>query len=563
VANPTAPAPSRPPRGSGSSATPDGPPGAHPPQPRRWDASLLIAPALAGVLALVWLLYEPRTPDLAAAVYRANLFGQSGFMVWDSRWYAGHDLPGYSLLFGPLASVFGVRALGVICVLASTVLFDRIVREAYGPRARWGTMVFALAAVGDLWIGRISFALGVPFALLAVLALMRSRLPLAACAALLCAAASPVAGALLALAGATHALATRSPRSFVVLGVPPAALVLALVVLFPEGGFEPFPLLSFVATIAVVVGFLCAVPPEQRLLRTAGLVYLIVCIACVVIHTPVGSNVERYGVLLAGPLLVCAWAGTGSIAARGRWRVALAVMVLCGALVWTVWGPVRETVAVAGSADTSEAYYAPLVGFLGRAAAGGPVRVEVPLTRSHWEAALLAPHVSIARGWEKQLDERYDGALLKPGLDAARYREWLLANAVGYVALPDARLDSSSAAEGRLIASGLPYLRQVFASAHWRVYSVLGTTPLVSGPAALTSLGHDGFSLAGRGAGDVVVRVRYSPYLVITHGRGCVSEAPGGWTRVRLAGSGPVSVAARFSLARAFASGAACTSGSG
>jgi len=524
---------------------------------------MLIAPALAGVLALAWLLYEPRTPDLAAAVYRANLFSQSGFMVWDSRWYAGHDLPGYSLLFGPLASVFGVRGLGVICVLVSTALFDRIVRDAYGPRARWGTLVFALAAVGDLWIGRISFALGVPFALLAVLALMRSRPLPAACAALLCAAASPVAGALLALAGATHALATRSLRSLVVLAVPPLVLVLALIALFPEGGFEPFPLLSFIATIAVVAGFLCALPPEQRLLRTAGVLYLLVCVACVAIHTPVGSNVERYGVLLAGPLLVCAWAGAASHgAAPARWRVAVAVVVLCGTLVWTVWGPVRETVAVAGSTDTSEAYYAPLVGFLGRAATG-PVRVEVPLTRSHWEAALLAPHVSIARGWEKQLDERYDGVLLKPGLDAGRYRQWLLANAVAYVALPDARLDSSSAAEGRLIASGLPYLRQVFASPHWRVYSVLGATSLAGGPAALTSLGHDGFSLAGRGPGDVVVRVRYSPYLVITHGRGCVSEAPGGWTRVRLPGGGPVSVAARFSLARAFTSGAACTSGSG
>ncbi len=43
------------------------------------------------------------------------------------------------------------------------------------------------------------------------------------------------------------------------------------------------------------------------------------------------------------------------------------------------------------------------------------MRVEVPLTRSHWEAALMAPTVSLARGWEKQLDERYDGVLLDPG----------------------------------------------------------------------------------------------------------------------------------------------------
>ena len=46
------------------------------------------------------------------------------------------------------------------------------------------------------------------------------------------------------------------------------------------------------------------------------------------------------------------------------------------------------------------------------------VRVEVPLTRSHWEAAFLAPGVSLARGWEKQLDERYDSMLLAHGLSA-------------------------------------------------------------------------------------------------------------------------------------------------
>ena len=58
------------------------------------------------------------------------------------------------------------------------------------------------------------------------------------------------------------------------------------------------------------------------------------------------------------------------------------------------------------------------------------MRVEVPLTRSHWEAALLAPSVSLARGWEKQLEERYDAVLLGPGLTAAAYSRWLHEQAV-------------------------------------------------------------------------------------------------------------------------------------
>ena len=148
----------------------------------------------------------------------------------------------------------------------------------------------------------------------------------------------------------------------------------------------------------------------------------------------------------------------------------------------------------------SASYYAPVERFLA-GAAGRPVRVEVPLTRSHWEAALLAPAVSLARGWEKQLDERYDGVLLGPGLTAAAYHRWLRGQAVAYVALPDAPLDPSSAQEGRLIASGLPYLREVFASRHWRVYRVLAPTPLASGPGRLTTLGHDSFALRADSAG--------------------------------------------------------------
>ena len=98
----------------------------------------------------------------------------------------------------------------------------------------------------------------------------------------------------------------RSPRSVVVLGAAPAAVVVALAGLFPEGGWEPYPLRSFVASVAVIAGFLWALPARERLLRIGGVVYLGACTACVAVHTPVGANVERYGVLLGGSLLLCA-----------------------------------------------------------------------------------------------------------------------------------------------------------------------------------------------------------------------------------------------------------------
>ncbi len=459
-------------------------------------ARLRALPLAAALLAL-WLIIDPRTPDLAAQVYRVGLFDHLGFAVWDEHWYAGHHLPGYSLLVPPLASLLGLRLMAILAVLTSAVLFERVALSVYGPSARWGAAWFAVAAVGDVWIGRLSFAVGVSFALAAVLALVRERSVAAGILAALCAAASPVAGLLLALAGLTHALWSRSARALLALAAPAGAVVLALALLFPEGGFEPYPALSFAATALVVVAFLWVVPPTQRLLRIGGVVYLLTCALCLVIRTPMGSNVERYGVLLAGPLLVCALAGDGAAARRRPMPVT--ALALCAIAVWVAWGPVRETLAVVGNESTRASYYTPVERFLEGVTTppAPPVRVEVPLTRSHWEAALLAPTVSLARGWEKQLDNRFDRVLLARGLTAAGYQRWLHEQGVGYVALPDTSLDPSSAQEGRLIRRGPPYLREVFASRHWTIYAVRTPAPLASGPGRLTSLGQRFLRAAG------------------------------------------------------------------
>jgi len=518
----------------------------------RTRTQVLVGLPVAAALVAAWLIVYPHSPDLAAQVYRVGLFRQLGFAVWDEHWYAGHEMLGYSLLFPPLGALLGVRVVGAASVLASAVLFERLTAAVYGRPSRWAAVWFAVAAVCDVWVGRVTFALGVALALAAVLALVRGRSVAAVVLAALCAAASPVAGALLALAGLSAALARRSPRIVLTLGAPAGAVILALALLFPEGGREPYPLLSFVATALVVVAFAVALGPGQRPLRIGAGVYLLACVLCLLIPSPMGSNVERYGVLLAGPLLLCA---------RPRASAAVAVALLAAA-VWTVWGPVRETVAVAGSEATSAAYYAPVERFLA-ARAGGPVRVEVPLTRSHWEAALLAPTVSLARGWDKQLEERYDGVLLRSGLTAPAYDSWLHEQAVSYVALPDTQLDASSAQEGRLLAAGLPYLREVFAGEHWRIYEVLAPTPIASGPGRLTALGHDSFALQAHAPGRFVVRVHYTRYFTLTVGSGCVSPAPGGWTAVTADSAGPLRVTASFSLARAFAAGGSCSRSAG
>jgi hypothetical protein len=422
-----------------------------------------------------------------------------------------------------------------------------------------------------VWSGQMTFALGVPLALAAGLALIRERWLAAGVLAALCAAASPVAGALLGLAGLTVTLWRRSPRALLTLVGPAVVVVAAGVVLFPEGGYEPYPFSSFVATIVVVLAFLWALPAAARLLRIGGAVYLLACVGCVAVHSPIGSNVERYGVLLAGPLLLCALLNAhegGPVDASAPRRSVgvlrqvgpVGALALCLAAAWVLWGPVRETRAVAGSDATSASYYAPVKRFLA-AQHGGPVRVEVPLTRSHWEAAELAPTVSLARGWEKQLETRFDDVLLRPGLTAASYDRWLHEQAVTYVALPDVPLDPSSAQEGRLIRRGLPYLHEVFASRHWRIFRVLAPTPLASGPGTLVSLGHDSFKLRANVPGRFVVRVHFTRYWTLTRGSGCVGPAPGGWTEVSVRTPGTAVVSASFSLGRAFSPGGSCSGG--
>jgi len=319
---------------------------------------------------------------------------------------------------------------------------------------------------------------------------------------------------------------------------------------------------SFAVTAAVLLAFMWALPPGERLLRVGALVYLATCLLFLLVSTPVGSNVERYGVLLAGPLLLCArleWGG------EGRRRRAFDVggaLVAAMIGVWVVWGPVRETKAVAGSPATSAAYYEPVLRFLD-GIGGPPVRIEVPLTRSHWEAARLAGRVSLARGWDKQLDTRYNRVLLGSRLTAASYRAWLGREAISYVVLPDVALDPSSAREGRLIRGGLPFLRRVFASRHWRVFEVRGATPLLSGPGRLTRLGYDSFAFDAQRAGRFLVRVHFTRYWTLTRGQGCVERADGGWTWVSVGSPGEVVVGADFSFARAFEpDGGSCSSGS-
>jgi hypothetical protein len=207
------------------------------------------------------------------------------------------------------------------------------------------------------------------------------------------------------------------------------------------------------------------------------------------------------------------------------------------------------------------AYYAPLLDELARLGVGygaRPARIEVVATRDHWEARYVAVRVPIARGWERQLDNRRNALFYDGRLTAGGYGTWLRDQAISYVALPDAPLDYSARAEATLVRSRPSYLTQVWRSAHWRLFAVVGATPLAEPPGLLTQLGSASFTLLAPRPGAYEVRLRFTPYWRVTRGRGCVGRAAGDWTSLRARAAGPLHVVISFSLARVFEHGPRC-----
>ena len=238
--------------------------------------------------------------------------------------------------------------------------------------------------------------------------------------------------------------------------------------------------------------------------------------------TALGGNVSRLGQYLAGPLLACAL--------LPRRRLVLAVLAI-PLLVWQ-WFPAVDGIAFARTDPSTRAgYYQPLLSYL-RSQSSTIGRVEIPSTYRHWEAAYAAPHVPLARGWERQLDIAYNPIFYSEPLTPSSYRTWLHTNGVKFVALPDARLDDSSLGERMLISSGLPYLHEVWHDAHWRVWRVDGFDGLVDGPATLQSMTPDRMTLSVSGTGDLVLRVRATSHWSVRPG-GCAASTDDGWTRLR------------------------------
>jgi hypothetical protein len=532
-------------------ARPETRPRTEPPAaPHNYSASQLakrILPTFtAGVIALAYVIIAPRSEDLAAHLLRAKLFAAQGFGIWNNWWYAGHNIPGYSLLFPPVAALLTPQVAAAISAVVSAALFEPLAYRRFGETSWLGALWFGVATSTSLFTGRLTFAFGLVPAIGTALALQRRRPGIAVALAFVTPLASPVDALFSALAGGAQAVGayTRDRRiraalpgiSVVIASTLP---VLALAVAFPEGGIEPFAFSAFWPIVLIALAALLVIPQGDHALKAGIALYALGCIAAYLVASPVGSNVTRLAALVAGPLAALLW-----------WpRRRLALLAVALPLLYIQWqAPVRDIRTADDNAEVTAAYFQPLVSYLSRQS-DQPFRIEIPFTLFHWEAYLIAPDFPLARGWERQLDIKYNRIFYDGTLTPARYEAWLHEVAVRYVAVSDKDLDYSAKQEVALINRGLPYLRLVFRTRHWRVYAVRGPTPIVEGAATLTELGSDWLAIQGLRPGIAIVRVRYSPYWAVVQGSGCVAP-DGSFTKLTVREPGPMKLAMRFSLTR-------------
>ncbi|MEA2155501.1 MAG: hypothetical protein QOE11_1641 [Solirubrobacteraceae bacterium] len=464
-------------------------------------APALISLLASAVVVVAWTVLQPHTADLAAQFYRTGLFDRAGWILWDNNWFGGHQLPGYSLLTPWLMAEAGIGVTGAIAAATTTAAFAAIARTLRPGAAMWPTAWVAWAAAGDLLIGRVTYSVGLAFAVLAVLALVRGQHTLLACVlGAVSAAASPVAGLFLGMAIAVWWSVQRRDAMLAVAACA-GTVTVGSSLLFGDGGAQPYSTAAAAIAIAIAFALRLCLARDAVLARRALLAYALAAGASWLLPTPMGSNISRLGVAFAVPI---------ALMARRRLTGYHLAAVAIAAAAWLVFAPATEIAKSLDAPETRPAYYAPLLTQL-QSRQQTPGRVEVVPSATRWESAYVAERYPLARGWESQLDRKRNGLFYGPHLRAASYLRWLRFNAVRFVALSRAPKERWGRAEEQLVRGGAAGLRLVWASRAWRLYAVDAPRPLASG-ARVTRLGVNEITMRAASPGTVVLRVRWSRY---------------------------------------------------
>ena len=469
-------------------------------------------------------------------------------MLWDNGWYGGHHMPGYSVLFPPLAALLGPRVVGALapsrppgCSSASS---------ATSTAGRVAALWFAVATRHGLVTGRLTFALGVAVGLAAVLALPAGA-GLACALAALTTLASPVAGAL-PRARRPRPWWLDAPRGWpVALAATRSCPPLALVVAFPEGGSFPFVGIELLAG-AGRDGRSCGLvaPARRARVRIGVALYALALVASFALATPMGGNVVRLGALFAGPVLVAlVWRRAGGRSPCSR----------CRSLYWQWVAPVDDWARAAGDPSCTSATTPACSRFLGASTAvPSASRSRSPTTTgsragsrrtSRWRAAGSASSTaSSTRCSTTASDHR--GAL--PPLAATT-------TPCASSRCPTRRIDYSAAREAALVRARHPVPARGLARRALARLRRRGARPLADGAARVTAVEPDACASTAARAGrrrsaralDAVLADRAGPRLR--------REGPGGWTRVHAAGARTGRLAAAFAIGRVRASAPRCT----
>ncbi len=534
-----------------------------------WQAQLAAAgPAVAAlVVATVVTLLGWRGVDQAAQAYHILEVRAHGLMLWDSGWYAGNFPLGYSVLAPVIGAAIGMKAALVSAAVLATWSFDRVVTRYFGSRPV-GTWYFAVSTLLPVTIGQLPFLCGEALGLAALAAGQRGRRVLAVGLGLLAGLFSPLAGAFLAMTCLAWAVYNRRGRRWLlVTAALSLGFIAAIGLLFPGDGPMPFPWTGLVVTELLCLTALTPLVRTTPTARLGALAYAAATLFSFLVPNPLGGNAPRLAASVGIPLLACFLTAPGPALRRlsfarvtsrvtarltrgrtfrltARWRVAAVALVVPFAA-WQ-WAPVNTVVTSPTSVpEVQQSFYQPLVQEI-TALQPGPVRVEIPPTLEHWEAAFVGTQISLARGWERQLDTADNPLFYTPGaLTVASYDSWLHDEGVTFVALPDAPLDYAAKQEAVLLRSGrLPDLKLVWRTPHWTLWTVTGSPGLVSGSAHLSALDPDHVTLQVSRAGMLLVRVRYTTFWWVRRGVACLSAGPGGWTSVDALAPGTLKLSA-------------------
>jgi hypothetical protein len=518
---------------------------------------------IALAIAFAYYLIDLRGGDLAAHLYRAELFERQGFFVWNYNWYGGHYVVSYGVIFPGLSATIGVRLAGALAYIAGTLLFSILARRAWpGSGGRAAAIVFAVSFSATLVIGQLPFAFGVTFGLAAMLAAAADRKWLTAFLAVNCALTSPLAALFVAFVAFVVWVERREQAYLHVVAftIGPATVVSLL---FPEGGAQPFHVASYLGALFATAVFWFAVRDEgdaqtRRLIATGTALYVLFLTANELVASPVGGNAIRLGMLLFAPIAAALlWPRAG--------RYALAFIIplfgwQAGPAVW----------AIATHDRTGDpGYFAPLNQWLDQRDPTGSKMVEVVFTRNHFEAAYVANRRPIARGWERQLDLKYNGLFYDGQLTAGRYHSWLSENDVHWVAVPkNATIDYSGRDEADLIARSPAYLQLAADLRDWQVYEFTGRRREDSAdPQVLAaSDGERLLSIRPASYGSTVTDLRWQRFLRPSYG--CIQPTADGRLALDLpqpsdagyASAPPpaVTLTADYSLRRLIAGGESC-----